>query len=568
MHDLVVRGGTVVDGTGDAPRVADVAVDGTRITEVGRVDDGGRREVDADGLLVLPGWVDVHTHYDGQATWDQELAPSCWHGVTTTVFGNCSVGFAPVRSGTEDYLISLMEGVEDIPGSVLAEGVPFGWQSFADYLDALEATPRVMDIGAQLPHAPLRFFVMGERGADHTEVPTEDEVAEMGRLVEEALAAGALGFTTSRTVKHRAADGRYTPGLTAGEAELLGVAEAMAAAGAGVIQANSDFGDPVEFALLRRMGEVSGRPVSFSLIQLDQRPDGWRELLDGVDAAVTDGVEMRAQVASRPIGILMGLEATLHPFLAHHSYQEVAGLPLAERVARLSEPEVRARVLAERPDAGYAGWMEHALTRTFVLGDPPDYEPDPANSVAAQASRQGLDPFALVYDLLLGDEGRALLYYPFENYAEGDLEAVRTMLCSPHTISGLSDGGAHVGTICDASFPTYLLTHWARDRSRGERLPLELVVRAQTADPARAVGLRDRGIIGPGYRADLNLVDFDALRIAPPRMVHDLPAGGRRLVQRADGYRHTFVAGTETYTAGEWTGATPGRLVRGAAHTP
>jgi N-acyl-D-aspartate/D-glutamate deacylase len=568
MHDLVVRGATVVDGTGAAARRADVAIDGAAVTEVGRVDEGGRREVDADGLLVLPGWVDVHTHYDGQATWDQELAPSCWHGVTTTVFGNCSVGFAPVHPGSEDYLISLMEGVEDIPGSVLAEGVTFGWETFGDYLDALAASPRVMDVAAQVPHAPVRFYAMGERGADHTEVPTDDEVGEMGRLVAEALAAGALGFTTSRTVKHRAADGRYTPGLTAERRELLGIAEAMAAAGAGVVQANSDFGDAGEFALLRQMGEVSGRPVSFSLIQLDQQPEGWRELLDRVAAAAAEGIQMRGQVASRPIGILMGLEATLNPFLAHRSYQEVAGLPLAERVSRLGDPDLRQRVLAERPDGGFGGWMEHALTRTFVLGDPPNYEPDPADSVAARAKRQDVDPFELVYDMLLGDGGRALLYYPFENYADGNLDAVREMLCSPHTISGLSDGGAHVGTICDASFPTYLLTHWARDRSRGEGLPLEYVVRSQTADAAHAVGLGDRGVIAPGYRADLNLVDFDALRIAPPEMVHDLPAGGRRLVQKATGYRHTFVAGTETYADGEWTGATPGRLVRGATPTP
>ena len=568
MHDVIVRDGTVVDGTGAEPRLADVAIDGSVVTEVGKIDDRGRREIDAEGMLVLPGWVDVHTHYDGQATWDQELAPSCWHGVTTTVFGNCSVGFAPVHRGSEDYLISLMEGVEDIPGSVLAEGVTFGWESFGDYLDALASTPRVMDVGAQLPHAPLRFYVMGERGADHTEVPTTDEIAEMGRLTEEALHAGALGFTTSRTVKHRAADGRFTPGLTAGEPELLGVAEAMAAAGAGVIQANSDFGDPVEFELLRRMGEVSGRPVSFSLIQLDQRPDGWRELLAGVDAAVAEGVEMRAQVASRPIGILMGLEATLHPFLGHKTYRDLAALPLAERVSRMRDPEVRTRLLGEPPDGGFKAWMDHALTRTFVLGDPPDYEPDPERSVAARARREGVEEFGLVYDLMLQDDGRALLYYPFENYAEGNLEAVRDMLCSPHTISGLSDGGAHVGTICDASFPTYLLTHWARDRSRGECLPLEFVVRSQTADAARAVGLADRGVVAPGYRADLNIVDFEGLKIDQPRMVYDLPAGGRRLVQKATGYRHTFVAGAETYASGEWTGATPGRLVRGASPAP
>jgi N-acyl-D-aspartate/D-glutamate deacylase len=564
MYDMVVRGGTVVDGTGAPPRVADVAVDGGVVADVGRVDDSGRRELDADGLLVLPGWVDIHTHYDGQATWDAELTPSSWHGVTTTVFGNCSVGFAPVRPGTEDYLISLMEGVEDIPGSVLAEGVSFGWESFSDYLDRLEATPRVMDVGAQVPHAPLRFYVMGERGADHTEVPTDDEVAEMGRLVKEGLAAGALGFTTSRTVKHRAADGRYTPGLTAGDPELLGIAGAMGEADAGVIQANSDFGDAHEFELLRQMAAVSGRPVSYSLIQLDQAPDGWRDHLRLLGEAAEHGLAMRGQVASRPIGILMGLEATIHPFLAHSAYRDVAELPLADRTARLRDPELRARILAEHPDRGFAGWMAHALTRTFVLGDPPDYEPDPAQSVDAQARRQGRDPFEVVYDMLLADEGRALLYYPFENYADGNLDAVGELLSSPHTVSGLSDGGAHVGTICDASFPTYLLTHWARDRHRGPRLPLEFVVRTQTRDTAIAVGLGDRGVLAPGYRADLNVVDWETLGISAPELVYDLPAGGKRLIQRADGYEHTFVAGQETYAAGEWTGATPGRVVRGA----
>ena len=350
MHDLVIRGGTVVDGTGADPGTADVAVDGHRISEVGTVGDRARREIDAGGLLVLPGWVDIHTHYDGQATWDPELTPSSWHGVTTTVFGNCSVGFAPVRPGTEGFLINLMEGVEDIPGSVLSEGVDFTWESFPEYLGALEARPRVMDVGAQVPHAAVRFYVMGERGADHEERPSPEQIAEMGRLVGEALAAGALGFSTSRTIKHRAADGRFTPGLTAGEDELLGVAAAMGEAGLGVIQANSDLADPGELKLLRRMGEVSGRPVSFSLLQVDQAPERWREMLDELDRAAADGVEIRAQVASRPIGILMGLQATINPFLAHEGYRGMAALPLEERVARLRGPDVRARILGERVD--------------------------------------------------------------------------------------------------------------------------------------------------------------------------------------------------------------------------
>ena len=565
MTDLVIRNGTVVDGTGAPARRADVAVDRGRIVEVGDAVGRGDREVEADGHLVLPGWVDIHTHYDGQATWDSELGPSSWHGVTTTVFGNCSVGFAPVRPGCEPFLINLMEGVEDIPGSALTEGIDFCWESFPEYLDALASRQRTMDVGAQIPHAALRFYVMGDRGADHEEEPTPDEIAEMGALVQEALAAGALGFTTSRTKKHRAADGRFTPGLTAGEPELLGIAEAMGVAGRGVIQGNSDYASPAEFAILRKMAEVSGRPVSFSLLQVDHDPQNYRRLLDELERANREGLVMKGQVGSRPIGVIMGLQASIHPFVGHRSFKALGdGVPLEELVARLRSEDVRRAILDERPAGGFATWMAHALTKTFELGDPPDYEPDPARSIAAVAAAAGRTPEEHVYDLLLGDEGRALLYYPFENYSTGDLEPVREMLAHEHTVAGLSDGGAHVGTVCDASFPTYLLTHWVRDRRRGERLPLEHVVARQTSATARAVGLSDRGVVAPGFRADLNVVDLEGLRLEPPRLVHDLPAGGKRLVQGVAGYRHTFVAGVETYADGTWTGATPGRLLRGA----
>jgi N-acyl-D-aspartate/D-glutamate deacylase len=558
----VIRGGTVVDGTGAPPQAADLGIQGGEIVEVGQVDERGHREVDADGLLVLPGWVDVHTHYDGQATWDAELAPSSWHGVTTTIFGNCSVGFAPVRRGAEGFLINLMEGVEDIPGSALAEGIDFRWESFAEYLDVLAETSRTMDVGAQLPHAALRFYVMGDRGADHTEVPTSDEIADMGRIAVDAVRAGAFGFTTSRTKKHRAADGRFTPSLTAARDELLGIAEALGAAGVGVLQINSDFGTPDEVELVREMAQRSGRPLSFSLIQLDDRPDQWRELLAMVDEVNAHGGHMLAQVGSRPIGVLFGFAATLHPFMTHPAWSEVAALPLDERLATLARPEVRERFLAQAPDASFGTFLTRALQRTFELGDPPEYEPDPSQSIAARAEQEGRDPFALAYELMLRDAGRALLYHPFENYSEGSLDPVREMLTAPNTIAGLSDGGAHVGTICDGSFPTYLLTHWGRDRTRGERIPIEQVVHRQTGATARAVGLHDRGVLAPGYRADVNVVDFDHLRIHPPELVHDLPGGSKRLVQRASGYRHTFVAGVETFTDGEWTGATPGRLVR------
>ncbi|OWY63311.1 amidohydrolase, partial [cyanobacterium TDX16] len=392
---------------------------------------------------------------------------------------------------------------------------------------------------------------------------TADEVAEMGRLAVEGVQAGAFGFTTSRTEKHRAADGRFTPSLTADEDELLGIARALGAAGVGVLQANIDYGAPEDWALLRAMAEVSRRPTWFSLLQVDEHPDRWRELLDEVARANADGLTMRAQVGSRAIGVMFGFDATVNPFLTHPTYLAIAGLPLAERVARLRRPEVREQLLSEQADGGFAAFMAKALDRTFVLGDPPDYEPHPDDNLVAQARRAGLDPHEVLLDALLEDEGRALLYFPFENYSEGSLDGIREMLLDPNTVSGLSDGGAHVGTICDASYPTTLLTHWVRDRTRGERLPLEHVVHRQTQASARAVGLLDRGALQAGLRADVNLVDLEGLTLHAPRMVHDLPAGGKRLVQRADGYRRTFVAGAEVVVDGEWTGATPGRLVRG-----
>jgi len=562
MHDVVIRNGTVVDGTGAPPRKGDLAVDGGTISVVDHVPDQGRREIDAEGLLVLPGWVDVHTHYDGQATWDQELAPSSWHGVTTTVFGNCSVGFAPVRPGDEGFLINLMEGVEDIPGSALAEGIDFRWETFDEYLDALDETPRSMDVGAQLPHAALRCYVMGERGADHSEVPTDDQIARMGELAVEAVRAGAFGFTTSRTKKHRAADGRFTPSLTAHRAELLGIAEALGAAGIGVLQINSDFGTPEEVELVHDMAVRSGRPLSFSLIQLDDRPDQWRALLEMVERANDEGACVRPQVGSRPIGVLFGFAATLNPFMSHPAWAQLAALDVDERLARLARADVRAELLSQSPDAGFGQFLRRALQRTFELGDPPDYEPDPSMSLSARAEASGRDIFEVAYDLMASNGGTALLYHPFENYSGGSLEPVREMLLSPHAIAGLSDGGAHVGTICDGSFPTYLLTHWARDRTRGPRIPLEEVVRSQTSATAAAVGLDDRGVLAPGRRADVNVVDFDALRLHPPELAFDLPGGSKRLLQRATGYRHTLVAGTETFADGTWTGATPGRLVR------
>lgn len=563
MHDLVIRGGTVIDGSGAPARTADIAVCNGTIVEVGGRTGPGRREIDADGLLVTPGWVDIHTHYDGQATWDQDLTPSAWHGVTTTVFGNCGVGFAPVRPGSEPYLINLMEGVEDIPGTVLSEGLDFSWESYPEYLDVLGSKPRVMDVGSQVPHAALRFYCMGERGADHGALPTEDEIAEMGRLLEEALAAGALGFTTSRTIKHRAADGRYTPSLSAREPELFGLADAMRRAGKGILQVNSDF-EPGDFEVLRQAAERAGRPLSVLLVQVDKAPERWRETLDGVAAANAAGVAANAQVGSRAIGILMGLETSLQPFQTHEAWRALAELTPRERYQTLHHNgEWRERLLAERPVNGHTKWMEFALGKAFAMGDPVDYEPDPANSVAVMAERRGVDKWALALDLMLEQDGKAILLFPFENYNAGNLDVVREMLVHPNSVCGIADGGAHVGLICDASAPTTLLTIWGRDRKRGERLDLPFLVKKQTRDTAMVFGLADRGMLAPGLRADINVIDFENLRVRTPEVVYDLPAGGKRLMQRADGYRHSFKNGVETIANDELTGARPGGLIRG-----
>jgi N-acyl-D-aspartate/D-glutamate deacylase len=569
-HDLVLRGGTLADGTGAPLREGDVAVRAGRIAEVGRVRGRGAEEIDARGLLVTPGFVDIHTHYDGQAIWDARLTPSSWHGVTTAVMGNCGVGFAPCRPQDHELLVRLMEGVEDIPGAVLAEGLTWDWESFPEFLAALESRPHDIDFAAQLPHAALRVYVMGRRGADR-EPARQGDIAAMARLAREAVLAGALGFSTSRTLNHRTSDGQPTPTLTAAEDELAGIAAALGEVGRGVLQFVTDFQDAAaEMAMLRRLVERSGRPLSVSLIQSTQSPQAWRQLLAWIDEAAAAGLPMRAQVAGRPVGLMLGLDATLHPFVGHPSWREVAALPLAGKLARLRDPAFRARLLAEQPQSRnpLITYVLQSFDRMFVLGDPPDYEQPPERSVGAQARARGVAPAALAYDLLLEQDGTALLYFPFLNYAESSLEPSLAMMKSEHSVLGLGDGGAHLGTICDASFSTHMLTHWTRDRTRGEKLPVETVVRWHARDTARAVGLCDRGVLAPGWRADLNVIDYAALRLRPPRIVHDLPAGGRRLVQEAVGYRCAIVAGEITYRDGAPTGALPGRLVRGAQPEP
>jgi N-acyl-D-aspartate/D-glutamate deacylase len=564
-HDLVIRGGTVIDGTGRPAIAADVAIDAGRITAVGAIPGAGAEEIDASGHLVTPGFVDMHTHYDGQAMWDSHLAPSAWHGVTTAVMGNCGVGFAPVRPADRDTLIALMEGVEDIPGPALHEGLDWQWESFPQYLDALERRPRDIDICAQLPHAALRVHVMGQRALD-LEPANQADIAEMCRLATEAMRAGAFGFTTSRTISHKTLAGDPTPTLRAQEDELTGIAMGLAEAGSGMLELVSDWNTPdpeTEFAMVRRIVQASGRPLVFSLSQRHDRTEDWRKLLALSDAAAAEGLPIRPVFPPRAIGILLGLLGSQNPFSATPSFRALAHLPLADRLAALRDPATRARILSEDPfaDSNFPLLPRLSYGRMFAFGDPPDYEPPQSAAIAAIAARQGRTAAEVAYDMLLEDDGRAFIFAPLTNYAGFDLSPVEEMLKHPNSIVGLGDGGAHVGFISDASFPTFLLTHWGRDRPTG-RQPIEELIRRQTSDTARAVGLHDRGVLAPGMRADLNVLDFDRLALRKPDMRFDLPAGGRRLLQRADGYVATVVAGAVTYRQGEATGALPGRLVR------
>jgi len=564
MYDLVIRSGTVVDGTGRSRFEGDVAIDRGIIAAVGKVHSRGRREIDAANLLVTPGWVDVHTHYDGQVTWDPVLAPSSWHGVTTLVMGNCGVGFAPVRRGQEDFLIELMEGVEDIPGTALHEGIDWRWESFPEYLDALAAMPRVLDVAAQVPHCAIRAYVLGERAHDLD--LTDDEIGEMARLAAEALRAGAVGFSTSRTILHRSRHG-LVPGTHSKPEELLALGRALGDAGHGVFEMVSDLqGQEPDLSWMREFCRSTGRVLTFALAQSPLQPNAWRETLARIEQLDATGLHIVPQVPCRPTGMLYGLQSSLHPFITHPTYRdELASLPLAQRVARMRNPEVRARLLAEEPSTANA--IARALmsnwNHIYPLGDPPDYEPSPETSVAATATREGRRPEDVVYDWLLERDGRQFLFAPLANYVDGNFDALREMMLHPRTVLGLSDGGAHCGLICDASMPTYLLTHWVRDRRRGERIALEQAVRLQTGNTAAVYGITDRGTLEVGKKGDVNVIDLDALRLHAPEMAFDLPAGGRRLIQRVDGYRATVVSGQVTFENGEETGARPGALMRG-----
>ncbi len=568
MHDLVIRGGTIADGSGRPTVTGDIAIDGSIITAVGDVDGGGRREVDADGLLVTPGWVDIHTHYDGQATWDPEVSPSGWHGVTTVVMGNCGVGFAPARESDRAWLIQLMEGVEDIPGTALAEGMNWNWETFGEYLDEVERTARVLDVACLVPHGALRAYVLGEGRANDT--ARAEEIAEMAAIVREAVQAGAIGASSTRTILHRAKDGELAAGTTAAADELIAIGEALGKAGHRVFSVASDMWDlDHEFAWMSEISLRAGVPVTYQVLQADFNPELWREWIDRGVAANRRGAWLVPQVAGKPTSLMVGFQSVTHPFAHHRAYQAIADLPLDERVARLRTPEVRAAILGEEAEpTGFVQLLRSNLHKLFPLGDPPDYEPPAERSITALAESQSRRTDEVLYDLMLQRDGRELLYLPVLDYSHCNLDAVREMLVHPATVLGLGDGGAHCGVLCDASLPTFMLTHWARDRSRGERLPVETVVHLQTRRTAELYGFRDRGLLAPGYLADVNVIDHGALALEAPEMVYDLPAAGKRLVQRARGYVATIKSGTVVRERDEATGERPGRLLRGPQPQP
>ncbi|MDX2092468.1 MAG: amidohydrolase family protein [Kofleriaceae bacterium] len=578
MFDLIIRGGTVVDGTGAPSRTADVAVADGKIVAIGEGLGAAKRELDATGALVTPGFVDIHTHYDGQVSWDEAMLPSSVHGATTVTMGSCGVGFAPCRAADRERLIALMEGVEDIPGSALAEGLKWTWETFPEYMASIDKQPHSIDLAFHVPHDAVRVFVMGER-ALAGEVATDDELAEMGRVVREAIAAGAVGFSTGRSDNHRNRDGRPTPAADVNALELQAIAKAIGDGGKGVLQAVSDFDmfvspdrfDP-EFDLLEDMAKISGRPLSISLLQRVGATEQWKRILDRIERANKAGHSVRAQVATRGIGVLLGLDATFHPFIGFPTFKAVSKLPFDEMVRELGKPEVRAKILSEKsePVAGDGSAVPPLVDKLleafdmvsmslFRLGDKPDYEPDRMSSLFGEAMRTKKRPLEVTYDALLEDGGRRLLYFPIYNYATGTLSDVRTMLAHPHAMLGLGDGGAHVGTICDASMATFWLTHWIRDRGV---VTIEEGIRKLTSEPAGWVGLGDRGVIREGLRADLNIIDLANLTLAKPALVRDLPAGGKRFLQEVTGYRATLVKGEVIAQDGKITDARPGSVAR------
>jgi N-acyl-D-aspartate/D-glutamate deacylase len=573
MHDLVIRGGTVVDGTGNERYVADVAVDGGMITKVGGAVAPGKHEIDATGKIVAPGWVDIHTHYDGQATWDQEMAPSSWHGVTTVIMGNCGVGFAPAKPDKHDWLIGLMEGVEDIPGTALAEGMTWNWETFPEYLDELERLPRTIDIGTHVPHGSVRAYVMGERGARNEE-PTETDIAQMSKVVEDGLRAGALGFSTSRTILHRSVDRELVPGTTATKEELIGIGRAMGRVGHGVFEMASDLKrDWKEFEWMGELSRETGLPVTFAALQSIAKELPLDEQISEMRRENANGANIVAQIALRGNGIVMAWQGTVHPFRFRPAWLEIMDKPWAEQLAHLKDPAFKQRMITEPnqfPESDLiglimivaGGWtLQYEMTPSF------NYEPRQNETIAARAAAAGVDPVEYAYDLLMRDEGRGFIYFPILNYADGNLNFLEKLQEAGDTVNSLSDGGAHCGTICDAASPTFMLQHWVRDRD-GKRITLENAVKRQCRDTALLYGLEDRGVIAPGYLADINVIDFDKVQLSKPWLAFDLPAGGKRLLQKADGYVCTIKSGEVTFRDGAYLGVHPGRLIRGPQRAP
>ena len=577
MHDMVIRNGTIVDGTGAAAFTGDIAIDGGRISAVataaGSKIGPGRQEVDATGLHVTPGFVDIHTHYDGQASWDSEMAPSSWHGVTTVVMGNCGVGFAPAKPDKHDWLIGLMEGVEDIPGTALAEGMTWDWETFPEYMDALAKRPRTIDVATHVPHGAVRAYVMGDRGA-RNEVPTEHEIAQMSAIVEDGLKAGALGFSTSRTVLHKSIDGELVPGTTATKEELIGIGRAVARAGHGVFEMASDLKrEWDEFGWMGALSQETGLPVTFAMLQSIAKELPWEEQMAETAKWNAAGANIVAQIALRGNGILMAWRGTVHPFKFKPSWAEIDAAPWAEQWARISDPAWKAKLLAE-PDvippsdiAGLLAVVTQGFALHYEMGADFNYEPTVADSIAARAAAAGVSPAEYTYDLLSADDGTGFIYFPILNYADGNLDFVEGLLHRDDVVISLSDGGAHCGTICDAASPTFLLQHWVRDRTRGT-IAIENAIRRQCSDTARLYGMHDRGELRPGLLADINLIDMKALKLGAPWMAFDLPAGGKRLLQKAVGYVMTIKNGEVTFRNGTMTGALPGTLVRGPQARP
>jgi len=565
MYDLVIRNGTIYDGKGGKPYLADLAVTGKAISKIGVIEEAGTKEIDAKGKIVTPGFVDIHTHYDGQVTWDPYLRPSTYHGVTTVVMGNCGVGFSPCKPEKRDWLIGLMEGVEDIPGTALHEGIDWEWETFPEYLDTLEKKPLAIDVGTQIPHGAVRAFVMGERGITQ-EKASKEEISQMGEIVKEAIKVGAFGFSTSRTEKHRDSSGSLTPSITAHKDELVEIAKAVGELDKGVLQGISDFYDfQSEFDIFKEMSSASGRPISITVEQQDARPEWWLQLLDGIKEAQDNGIKMYGQVPPRATGILMGLTASLNPFTLYPSFLEISNLPLDQKVELMKNPDFKKKILLEKPVSIGNPLLDEIITsfnKMFRLGEPANYEPDPELSVLSDSKRLNLTPQEIVYDMLLEKDGRALIYHPLFNYEFGNLNHVETMLKHPYTIAGLGDAGAHCGAISDASFPTTLIQHWGRDRDRGQKFPLETLIRMQTYETSQLLGIKDRGLLVEGLKADINVIDFDNLTIHEPEIVNDLPAGGRRLVQKASGYSYTIVSGEIAFKDGEATGKLNGHLIR------